>query len=330
MPSREYKFVHQLDWNLLRTFVVIVEEASITRAATRLLRGQPAVSLALQRLEAELNCQLIDRGRGTFRLTAAGRKLYGECLDIYGGVARLKDLTSEASREVSGEVVILLASHVITPLLDGLLTKIKGRYPLATFVLKTSTSADVAKSVQENTASFGICLVNRRLADLTYDVLYREFFGFYCGPPHALFGETGLTMDALRDLDVVSFDTDDLNDALRPVALLRKEWDMAQRIVGRSSHLEEVRRMIQCGVGIGSLPIHVVEREVRDGLLWRLPPYEDPPEVDIYLVTNPRKKLNRAEQICIDRLQSQIKDIPLDQRTYPPDKGAGKPKSVSD
>ncbi len=51
----EEKFVTQLDWNLLRTFVVIVEEASFTRAAHRLLRGQSSVSLALQRLEDQLN-----------------------------------------------------------------------------------------------------------------------------------------------------------------------------------------------------------------------------------------------------------------------------------
>jgi len=313
----EEKFVTQLDWNLLRTFVVIVEEASITRAANRLLRGQPSVSLALQRLEAELSCRLIDRGRGSFRLTAAGTTLYSECRDIYSGISRLKDITTVATKEISGEISIHLASHVITPLLDNLLTETKVLYPKVTFSIKTATSADVTNAVLEKTASFGICLVNRRLPDLRYEALYREFFGFYCGSPHDLFGRSDLKMEDLRDCDVVSFDTDDLNDALRPVALLRKQWDMAQRIIGRSSQLEEVRRMIQCGLGIGSLPIHVVERDVRDGLLWRLPPYVDPPEVDIYLVTNPKKKFNRAEQIFVDNLHRQVRTIPIEQRTYP-------------
>ena len=313
----EEKFVNQLDWNLLRTFVVIVEEASFTRAAHRLLRGQPSVSLALQRLETELNCRLIERSRGSFRLTAAGSLLYSECMDIYSDVSRLKDITNAATKEISGEISIHLASHVITPLLDSLLTETKKLYPKITFSIKTSTSAIVTSAVLERVASFGICLVNRPVPDLTYDVLYREFFGFYCGPPHALFGRSGLTMEDLRGCDVISFDTDDLNDALRPVALLRKQWDLVQRIVGRSSQLEEVRRMIQCGLGIGSLPIHVVERDVRDGLLWRLPPYEEPPEVDIFLIRNPKKKLNRAEQLFLDRLLSKIETIPIEQRTYP-------------
>jgi len=71
-----------------------------------------------------------------------------------------------------------------------------------------------------------------------------------------------------------------------------------------------------CGLGIGPLPVHVIERDVRDGLLWRLPPYEDPPAVDIYLVTNPRKRLNQAETLFIEALMSKIANQPMSERTY--------------
>ncbi len=46
---------------------------SFSRAAERLLRTQPAVSLALQRLEAELSEKLIDRSAKDMVLTDAGR-----------------------------------------------------------------------------------------------------------------------------------------------------------------------------------------------------------------------------------------------------------------
>lgn len=55
------KLIRELDWNLLRTFMYIVQEGSITRAAQRLMLRQPSVSQALQRLEARLGTQLIDR-----------------------------------------------------------------------------------------------------------------------------------------------------------------------------------------------------------------------------------------------------------------------------
>ncbi|MEZ5929261.1 MAG: LysR substrate-binding domain-containing protein [Parvularculaceae bacterium] len=74
---------------------------------------------------------------------------------------------------------------------------------------------------------------------------------------------------------------------LRPVALLRESAALAPQPAGVSNNLEEVRRMVIAGLGIAPLPIHVVERDVRDGLLWRLPPYESPPAIDLFVVTNP-------------------------------------------
>lgn len=315
-PERPDKFVTNLDWNLLRTFVVIVQEGSITSAATRLLLRQPTVSLALQRLEAHMGNRLIERGHGTFRLTAVGRELYRECIDIYGGVANLKDVANSATKEITGEIRIVLASHVITPLYDELLTSFHVEHPKVTYNISIDTSAEVARQVLDKSASLGICLLNKKLPQIDYTIVYREFFGFYCGPPHPLFGKENLQIEDLRDHVAVSFGTDDMADALRPVALLRKQYELGQQIVGQSQHLEEVKRMVMCGLGIGPLPVHVIERDVRDGLLWRLPPYEDPPAVDIYLVTNPRKRLNQAETLFIEALMSKIANQPMSERTY--------------
>jgi len=74
--------------------------------------------------------------------------------------------------------------------------------------------------------------------------------------------------------------------------------------------------MIIAGLGIGPLPIHVVARDVRDGLLWRLPPYESPPAIDIYVVWNPQTHLNRAEARLLDSLRRAIDAKPLSARTY--------------
>lgn len=310
------KFVGELDWNLLRTFAVIVNERGITAAANRLLLRQPTVSLALKRLETKIGTRLVERGRGVFRLTPAGRALYRECLDIHASVARLPDMAGSASREVTGTVRVALATHVITPLLDETLAAFHKAHPKATYEIRIATSADVARAVQDKSASFGICLVNKRLPQLDYDVIYREFFGFFCGPSHPLFGKTGLRIEDLRGLSAVSFDTDDLADALRPVALLRRQYELDQTIIGHSSHLEEVRRMILCGLGIGPLPIHVMERDVRDGLLWRLPPYDSPPAIDIYLITHPGRRRNPAETAFLAALRQAISATPLRQRTY--------------
>src|SRR5260370_15210733 len=57
----------------LQVFLTVATEKSFSRAAEKLLRTQPAVSLALQRLEAELGEKLIDRSGKDLVLTDAGR-----------------------------------------------------------------------------------------------------------------------------------------------------------------------------------------------------------------------------------------------------------------
>ena len=104
----------ELDWNLLHVFMVIVQEGGITRAADRLLLRQPSVSNALKRLEQQLDRRLIERARGRFQLTEAGRLLYRECVEIYGSVSRLAVMLRDSREAVAGEISIAAASHGAT------------------------------------------------------------------------------------------------------------------------------------------------------------------------------------------------------------------------
>jgi DNA-binding transcriptional LysR family regulator len=61
----------------LEMFIAVIEERSVQRAADRVCRTQPAVSIALRKLEDQIGTALLDRScRRAFRLTAAGELLY--------------------------------------------------------------------------------------------------------------------------------------------------------------------------------------------------------------------------------------------------------------
>jgi LysR family transcriptional regulator, transcriptional activator of the cysJI operon len=61
----------------LEMFVAVVEERSVRAAAERVFRTQPAVSIALSKLEREFEAPLFDRSkRYEYRLTQAGEALY--------------------------------------------------------------------------------------------------------------------------------------------------------------------------------------------------------------------------------------------------------------
>lgn len=306
----------ELDWNLIRTFLAIVEENGITAAANRLRLKQPTVSNALRRLEDRLQKRLVRRGAGQFEITPAGMLLYNEAVEIFGSVSRLGVLIRDLDEEISGHVTLALASHVVSPVLDEVLSTFHQRHPKARLAIEVHTSREVIQAVRQRQATLGICLVHEKQAQLEYVRLYREYFGLFCGPRHRLFGRKGLKLADLRGETSVSFQTDQLSDALRAVTLMRAQAELDERVVGVSSNLEEVRRMIIAGLGIGPLPIHVVRRDVDDGLLWRLPPYETPPAIDIFVVTNPSTRFNRAEKSLLALLKERIAVIPFEERDY--------------
>jgi len=310
------RIMREMDWNLLRSFVVLAQSHSVTEAAQRLRLTQPSVSMALKRLEDRVGKRLINRTPGRFELTEAGEVLYREALDIQGAILRLSTLMRDMTDEVTGHVRLSLASHVVCPLFDQVLAEFHAENPRATLSIDVQTSAQAIETVSARSASFAVCLVHQRNPKLEYLRLYREFFGLFCGPPHPLFGRAELTRADLAGHSAVSFETDRLQDALKSVTLMRAQAELGDRIIATSSHLEELRRMIIAGLGIGPLPVHVAARDVADGLLWQVPPRDQTAAVDVHVVWNPRAVLNRAEQSLLDRLLRRIDETPMESRTY--------------
>ena len=323
-PRDEDDLAWRLDWNLLRSFMVIMDVGSITEAARRLDLKQPTISNALRRLEETLGRRLIDRGPRSFEPTAHGQALYEQVTQMFGSIERLTAILEEEMDDVSGTVSIAMATHVTTPLVDETLTQFQQRYPNTTISITVNSSRNIVEMIRAKRCGIGVCLVKEQDATLEYHHLFREYFGFFCGPSHRLFGRNNLTVADLQGERSVSFDTDRLEDVLRPVAILREGAAFASPPAGVSNNLEEVRRMCIAGLGVAALPVHVMERDVRDNLLWRLPPYEDTPEVDIFAVTNPETHLNRAEQEFVKLLMKRIDATPLSQRVY----GAGGPSPM--
>src|SRR5262249_31908177 len=62
-----------MELHTLKVFLSVASGRSFSRAAKRLLRNTSAISLAIQRLEAQLGEKLIDRSAKDLLLTDAGR-----------------------------------------------------------------------------------------------------------------------------------------------------------------------------------------------------------------------------------------------------------------
>jgi len=317
MARQRRRFVWEIDWNLLRTFIVIVQEKGLTAAGQKLSLKQPTISNALRRLETHMDCRLIERNASHFAVTPAGQRLFSECVALFDIVSGLPQQMQDLPGDLAGHIEIALASHVVCPYFDEVLAAFHHAFPEVTLSMTVAASTAVAEAVANRDACFGVCLMQERHAKLEYEVLYREGFGYFCGARHPLFGRTDIPLSALRREPYVSFRTDEMNGALWPVALLRQQEGFEGATVGTSSHLEEVKRLIVAGFGFGPLPIHVVEDDVRAGRLWRLPPYANTPMVDVHLVYDQTARRSRAETLLLAEVRQAIAALPLEERTYP-------------
>ena len=83
------KHLRQADLNLLVAFIAIAEERNITRAASRLLLSQPAVSRALHRLRDMFHDDLLIRTQNGYEPTAKGQRLLHDLATLLPRLDRL-------------------------------------------------------------------------------------------------------------------------------------------------------------------------------------------------------------------------------------------------
>ncbi|MBY0563129.1 MAG: LysR family transcriptional regulator [Hyphomonadaceae bacterium] len=126
MPSVSQRLVN-LDLDLLRAFVAVAETGSFTRAGARLGRTQSAVSLQIQRLEAQLDVQLFARDPRRVTLTHSGESLLPQARKLL----RLNDeiVAGIVEHDLEGEVRFGAPEDFATAHLPGVLGDFVHAYP---------------------------------------------------------------------------------------------------------------------------------------------------------------------------------------------------------
>lgn len=116
-----------LDIDLLRAFVTVVETGNFTRAAALLGRTQPAVSLQIRRLEDQLRSPLIDRGAKGIGLTTEGAALLPQARRLL----RVNDeiVATLGEGDLEGEVRFGAPEDIATMHLPGILGAFARSHP---------------------------------------------------------------------------------------------------------------------------------------------------------------------------------------------------------
>lgn len=129
-----------MDARILRYFVAIAEEGSISRAAERLHVSQPALSAQIRNLEGELGSQLLHRMPRGVALTEAGTKLLGHARHIGQALALARDdLLGDAATTI-GTVTVSFPQSVAMVLTRPLVEEVLHSLPRVALSVRESNT----------------------------------------------------------------------------------------------------------------------------------------------------------------------------------------------
>ncbi|CAB3826162.1 MAG: LysR family transcriptional regulator [Achromobacter sp.] len=301
----------RMDWNLLRTFMFVVQARGVGRAAQALHLSQPAVSQALKRLEDAVGGMLLHRRNGEFRLTGLGEEIYAVARDMYGAMARIETAAPQDRHEVAGTLRLLVMSRIQSTAYDDFLADFHQRHPRIEFHIEVLPSADILDALSKRVPALGLCLCRKPVETLERRLFLRHHYAVVCGRRHPLFSQPRVSLEDLMDQDFVCFASDQIGDTLSPLTIFRDQQGFTGRIVGTSPHIEEVRRMVVAGIGLSFLPEHLIVPDVVNGELRRLPPNESVAEIDVFLAWHRQRKLSAPEVAYLEAFERFLARTPL-------------------
>src|SRR3954463_3605600 len=174
-----------LDLHTLQVFRAVATEKSFSRAAVKLARTQPAVSLAIQRLEAQMGGSLIDRTGKELRLTDAGNLL----LDYARRFDNLRDELGVALAELRDNTAGRLtigANESTTLYLLPHLARYRRRYPRVKLQVRRSQSSRIPIELLEGDLELGVISYQPQDDRLISRVIYTDHLAFIVSPQHRL------------------------------------------------------------------------------------------------------------------------------------------------
>jgi len=150
-----------MDISDARTFVVVAEAGSISRAARELHLTQPAVTRRIQRLEQAVGAPLIDRRKRPFALTDIGQLAVERCRRLVALRDELKSL-SRGGASPTRECRIGIA-HALTELtLQEPIDEMRRTFPAVALRLFTGWSREIVERVRTSALDAGVVLLPER------------------------------------------------------------------------------------------------------------------------------------------------------------------------
>jgi DNA-binding transcriptional LysR family regulator len=281
----------------LHVFLTVATEKSFTRAAEKLFRTQPAVSLALQRLENDLGEKLIDRSAKDLVLTDAGRAVLEYARRFANLSAELQNSLAELRDNSAGRLIIGANESTTLYLLQHI-ERYRRLYPRVSVQIRRSLSSKIPNEIIDGNLELGVISYDPRDERLISKVIYTDGLAFVVSPDHRLAKRKNVP---ITELGAETFIAHNVLSPYREVVLREfQRHKVALNMDIEMPTVETIRKLVQANLGVAFLPRMCVEEELQQGTLCAVRVNEIDVERKVHLLRPTRRGLSYAANAFLE------------------------------
>ena len=281
----------------LRVFQTVANEKSFSRAAEKLLRTQPAVSLAVQRLEHELGEKLIDRSGKELLLTDAGKIAFDFARRFEHLAVEMNTALTEM-RDNSAGVLIVGANESTSLYLLQHIVRYRRLYPKVKVRVRRSLSSKIPSQLIDGELELGVISFDPQDDRLQAQVIFTDHLAFVVSPEHRL-AERGSV--SITELGMETFIAHNVLSPYREVVL--REFQRHRVPLNMDVEMptvETIRQLVQRNEGVAFLPKMCVDAEIERGQLREVRVEELTVARKVHLVYPARRALSHAARAFLE------------------------------
>ncbi|MCC3379579.1 LysR family transcriptional regulator [Paenibacillus farraposensis] len=164
-----------MDTRTLKTFQMIVNHGSFIRAAEEMKYAQSTVTMQMQKLEADMGVQLIERGK-KIKLTEAGRMLYEQSLHIVQDMEQLQKNMEELQMGTAGHIRIGVTEPTASYRLPRILKRFLSNYPNIRISVEFGNTPTLSERILHGDIDVALCSAPDLGTALYFEPLFKENF----------------------------------------------------------------------------------------------------------------------------------------------------------
>jgi DNA-binding transcriptional LysR family regulator len=290
----------------LRSFVAVVEHGSFSAAARTLHLSQPAVTMQIQSLEADIGATLLDRQYRRIELTEAGRLLLPVAEGILQDVEKVRDAIAELSDTVTGRLTLAASTtpgQYVLPRIVGSFLKHNPDVGVSIAVMDT---AQVVDAVEAGEASLGMTGAKLKGTKVTYERLGHDDLFLICPPDHAFASRPPDSLEEVVEQPFVMREDGSGTRIVTEETLRGAGVDPGDlHVVTELGTGEAIVSAVEGGMGVSVVSHWLVDKAIELGTVAKVDCEYFPVHRPLYVVL-PRGTLTRAADAFLDHLRDEL------------------------